>query len=136
MADKPLKIGLFDWLHSINMSKTDLMEQEGAVKQYDPFIIRRGVAQSLDTLDFASRMNELHYLEPELQYQYLLHSIPKKKRYSKWSKKQEVDENLTVVMEYYQVSLEKAQGYMKLLTQGQVNELRERLTGGGRGKRK
>ncbi|CAL9957127.1 clamp loader of DNA polymerase [Vibrio phage D528] len=133
MSDnKPVKYGLFDWLHSINVSKTNLMEQDGAAKQYDPFIIRRGIAQSLDTLDYASRMNELHHIEPELQYMYLLHSIPKKKRYSKWSKKQAVDENLTTIMEYYQVSLEKAQGYAKLLNQGQINELRERIKGGGR----
>ncbi|AUR97724.1 clamp loader A subunit [Vibrio phage 1.244.A._10N.261.54.C3] len=135
MSNPPVKIGLFDFLHSINVSKTDLMEREGALKQYDPFIIRRGVAQSLDTLDYASRMNELHYIEPALQYQYLLHSIPKKKRYSKWSKRQEVDQSLNVIMEYYQVSLEKAQGYRRLLNDGQVNELRERLTGGGRGKK-
>lgn len=130
---KQESIKLFDWLHSINFSKTDLMTGvDGAVKQYDPFIIRRGVAQSLDTIGFAGRMNELHHLSPELQYQYLLHSVPKKKRYDKWSKRNEVDENLKVIMEYYQISLEKATGYQKLLTQGQINELRERLKGGGR----
>lgn len=130
--EKVKKIGLFDFLHSINVSKTDLLE--GNEKQYEPFMINRGLAQNIDTLLTADRLNQLHHLPKDLQYRYALADIPQKKRYGKWSKKPEVNPDIELICNYYEVNREVAQGYLRLLKPEDIEDIRERMSGGGRKK--
>jgi len=122
---------LFDFIDSINHHGQDLMTSEQNERAYDPFMVRRGLGMNRETLFVASRMNELHELDSYAQYQYLLNVVPKKKRYSKWAKKTAVSDDIKVISDYYQINMTTATKYRKLLTDEQVAELKERLTGGG-----
>jgi hypothetical protein len=132
MAEE-VKVGLFDWLGALNTTKANLLN-EGSEKSYDPFIIRRGIAQNMDTVLLAQEMNKLHALPKRLQHDFFLFAITKKKRYGKWSKKEAAVEKLQTISTYYKVSLREAQEYAPLLTDDQVKELVERMDTGGRKK--
>lgn len=134
MSEQEKAPGLFDWAHSINVSKTNLMVSEIAEKGYDPFMINRCLAQNIDTLLSADRMNQLHHLPKDIHYAYLLADVSQKKRYGKWAKKPEVNKDLELICSYYEVNHEVAQGYLRLLKPEQIEELRERMSGGGRKK--
>uniref|UniRef100_A0AAU6W4K4 Clamp loader subunit n=1 Tax=Pseudomonas phage Cygsa01 TaxID=3138529 RepID=A0AAU6W4K4_9VIRU len=128
-----VKVGLFDWLGALNTTKADLLN-EASEKSYDPFIIRRGIAQNMDTVLLAQEMNKLHALPKRMQHDFFLRAITKKKRYGKWSKKESVLEKTQTISTFYNVSLREAQEYANLLTDDQVKELVERMDTGGRKK--
>ena len=82
-----MAIGLMDWLNSIGTSGSNLLvNDEDSIKDYVPFVINKGMSQSIDTVIFANEMNKVPWLDPELQYKFLLNSVSKKKRYTKWTK--------------------------------------------------
>lgn len=127
------KIGLFDWLGALNTTKSNLLN-EATEKSFDPFIIRRGIAQNIDTVLLAQEMNKLHGLPKVMQHDFFLGAITKKKRYGKWSKKESVLDKLQTISTYYTVSLREAQEYAALLSDDQVKELVDRMDTGGRKK--
>ena len=97
----------FDFLNEINHGKKDLMLDDidyQIEKQYNSFIINRGLSYFLDTIVDANEMNIRHHLDKKLQNAYLLNIIRKKKRFSKWHKA-EKSELLEIVMECYGIVL-------------------------------
>ena len=63
---------------------------------------------------------------------YLLNSIPKKKRFSKWFKKDAETESFRLVKEYYGYSDEKTKEALSLLTENQLAMIKEKLYKGGK----
>lgn len=126
----------FDYVKSIQETGEDIWIDGVSDKDYTPFVINRGLAQNLDTLMLAQEMNKRAILSPEMQYRYLLASIKKKKRYGKWSKKTELEDSNTLEMiaRYYEVNMERAAEYLKLLTTEQIDEIRRLTFTGGRSK--
>lgn len=123
--------GLFDYLESINSHKVDLMVDEAAEKAYDAFMVRRGLGMSKETIFLAARMNELHHLPDYMQYQYLLETVPKKKRFEKWAKKTPVSDDIKIIARHYQVNMTVASSYRKLMSEEQMEALKELVSGGG-----
>ena len=97
----------FDYLKAINETKKDIMVDDIAEKEYNPFIINRGLSFFRDTILYANEMNRFHHLDHRLQFDFFINIIKKKKRWSKWIKPQEVA-NLELIKEYYGYSNEKA----------------------------
>lgn len=118
----------FDYLNSINTTKKDIMEQEST---YNPYMINRGLSYFNDTVLYANEMNRYHHLDNKLQYHFLINSIRPRKRFSKWLKKSDPD-SVEVVKEYYGYSNEKARQVLSLLSDMQINELKQRLYKGGK----
>ncbi len=89
MAKDDGKIELFDWLHSVNFSKTNLMPEGLEDKNgFDLFMVRKAVGQSIDTLELADNMQrKMPRMPDDIQYQYMLAAVPKKKRFASWPKK-------------------------------------------------
>jgi hypothetical protein len=126
------KLSPFDYLNAINMTKEDLMEKDPQnVKDYNPFMVNKGLSYFSDTVMQANEMNRLYDTPKKWQFQYLLNSITKKKRFSKWHKA-DVSKDLSLVMEYFGYSSEKATVALGLLTQDQLKNIEERLHKGGR----
>jgi len=121
----------FVYVESIGSTGEDLMVSDEARKDYNPFMVNRALAQNIDTIMFAQEMNKLPGLDRELQYKFLLKAVSKKKRFNKWAKKAEVEPDLEVIMEVYQVSLEKATEIAALVTAEQMEVLKSRLDHGG-----
>tara|TARA_Y100001937_G_C7063008_1_gene304657 strand:+ start:370 stop:756 length:387 start_codon:yes stop_codon:yes gene_type:complete len=125
----------FDFLNAINYSKKDVMVDDIAEKEYNAFIINKGLSWFADTVIYANEMNRNHHLDGRLQFDFLINIIRKKNRFSKWMKPQEI-ENLELIKEYYGYSNEKAKSVLTLLSNADIEELKHRIYKGGRTKYK
>jgi len=123
---------LKDWLNSINLNKKDLMEEDPAAKkEYAPFIINKCMSGHIDTVLYANEMNMSHYMDKDMQYQFYLNSVRKRKRFSPWLRKDKV-KDLDVVKSYYGYSNEKAQQALRILSPEQIEFIKARLETGGK----
>lgn len=125
---------LIGFLDSIMVNGVNLLVDEEAEKAYAPFVINRGVAQSISTVLYAQEMNKRPGLTKEMHYSYLRKVIPKKKRYDKWPKKKDLGEDIQTIQAYYHVSVEKAQEYASILTDEQIAIIKTRMDTGGQRK--
>ena len=121
----------FDYLNAINYTKKDIMVDDIADKQYNPFMVNRGLSYFQDTVLMANEMNQYAHLDNRLQFDFLINIVRKRKRFSKWNKP-EVATDLDVIKEYYGYSNEKARMVHNLLTDNQITELRRKVFKGGR----
>jgi hypothetical protein len=79
----------------------------------------------------ANAMNMAPHTDKRMQYDYLLHSVRKFKRpFKAWTKRKE-DENMKIVKKYYYCSNEKAKEILSILTQDQIDQLKDKLDTGG-----
>lgn len=128
------KIGPFDFVQAINSTKQDLIADHAspahAEKDYVPFLVNRSLSYFADTARIANEMNRRHHIDNALQFQFLLHIVPKRRRISKWHKKA-ADESVDVIQQYYKCSRKEAEEYATLLTPDQVDVLRQRMFTGG-----
>jgi hypothetical protein len=122
---------LKDWLNSINMTKSNLMESDPeSKKDYAPYIINRCLSGHLDCVLFANEMNMNSYLDKDMQYSFYLNSLRKKKRFSPWIRKDKVN-NLECIKKYYGYNNEKASQALKILNKSQIDFIKQRLETGG-----
>ena len=122
---------LKDWLNSINFTKENLIEDPDAITSYPPYIINRCLSGHLDTVLFANEMNRYVNLDKDLQYTFYLNTLRKRKRFSPWLKKEQI-ENLDLVKKHYGYSNEKARVALTLLTKTQLEYIRNKHDMGGK----
>ncbi len=120
---------LKDWLNSINFTKEDIAEEDN-IKSYPAYIVNRCLSGHLDCIMFANEMNIHNHLDKDMQYQFYLNSLRKRKRFSPWLKKGKV-EDLNIVKQYYGYNNEKATQALRILTKEQLNYIKQRLDTGG-----
>lgn len=131
--DRRTTMSPFEYLNDITYGKKGIMVDDIAEKEYNAFIINRGLSMYSDTILYANEMNIHHTLDSRLQYDFFINIIRKQKRWSKWIKPQDID-NLELVKEYYGYSNEKAKSVLALLNNDQVEELKKRIYKGGKRK--
>ena len=123
---------LKEWLNSINITKNNLIDEEPDLeKQYPSYIVNRCMSGHIDAILLANEMNKRPNLPKKLQYDFFLNSIRKRKRYSPWLRKEQI-ENLELVKKYYGYSNEKAKQVLNILTREQLSFIRDRLETGGK----
>ena len=123
---------LKEWLNSINTNKNNLIDEDPDIeKQYPSYIVNRCMSGHIDAILLANEMNKRPNLPKKLQYDFFLNSIRKRKRYSPWLRKEQI-ENLDFVKRYYGYSNEKAKQVLNILTREQLSFIRDRLETGGR----
>lgn len=123
----------FEFVNSINYTKKDVMVDNIAEKEYNSFIINRSLSYFPDTVLFANEMNLNHHLDNRLQFDFFINIISKRKRFSKWLKPVEI-ENLELIKEYYGYSIEKAKSALSLMSNEQIEQLKQRIYKGGKRK--
>lgn len=122
----------FDFLNAINESKKDLIKEDPTTeKEYSAWMVNRGLSFFSDTVMYANEMNQRHQISNKWQFQFLLNSIPRKKRFSKWFKREE-EKHLRLVMDCYGYSSEKAKQVLTILTPEQLKTIEEKQYTGGR----
>lgn len=122
---------LKDWLNSINFTKENLLTDDPTLsKEYPPFIINRCLSGHLDCILFANEMNKYHFLDKDMQYNFYINIVRKRKRFSPWLKKEKVSD-LEYVKRYYQYNNEKASQALKILSNEQIEFIKQRLETGG-----
>ena len=113
----------FDLAADITNGKVGLITKENA-KDYNAFMVNKILSYYPDTLLYAQQMNEMPHLPLDMQYDYLMGSIKKKKRWAKWNKK-EKSTDLLAVATYYNTSYRIARQYLAVLTDDQLKVIRD-----------
>ena len=120
----------FDFVNSITYGKNNLIQEPYQERAYVPFIVNQALSYYSDTVLYANQMNLNAHLDNKLQYDYLRHSITRKRRFSKWIKTHE-SEDVDAVRRYYKYSWRKAAEAVKVLTADQLADIKTRLNQGG-----
>ena len=127
-----MKYELKDWLNSINFNKDNLIaEDPEAIGSYPPYIVNRCLSGHLDTVLFANEMNKYSNIDKDMQYSFFLYTLRKRKRFSPWLKKEQI-EDLDLVKKHYGYSNEKAKVAVTLLTKTQLETIRNKHDMGGK----
>lgn len=113
----------FDWLNSICETKENLLEKEVPVSEYVPFMVNRGLSQHADTAEVAQYMNRNHHLDKDMQYHFLLLTVPKRRRRGKWAKAEKNDD-VDLVARFYGYNRRLAASALKLLTPEQLKVIK------------
>lgn len=127
---KQPNISPFDFINAINYTKENLIVDDWSEKQYQPYIVNKGLSYSPDTVVCANEMNSRPHLAKKLQFDFLINTIRSRKRFVKWIKSEKI-EALDVVKDYYGYSTEKARQVLSMLNSEQINLLKQKLKKGG-----
>ena len=121
------------YLNSINLNKKSVLDTDdpGWEKNYPPYIINKCMSHHMDTVLYANEMNMKHDIPSRLQYDFYIHIVRPRKRFSPWGKQDKV-KDLDVVKQYYGYSNEKALQVLKILSNEQINFIKQRLEIGGK----
>ena len=118
-------------VRSILQSKKNVFENDPDLKDYNPFIINRALSFHPDCIPYVEEMNRLHFLDKDMQYQYLINTIrPMKRKFAPWQKSQ-VEKDIECVKEYFGYSNKKAREAMRILTNEQIDEIKRKTDKGG-----
>lgn len=129
------KYPLGDWLTSVNFSKEDLRDREDGevwMKKYPAYIINRCLSGHIDAVLLVNELNRWYGLDNDLQYSFYLNSLRKKRRFSPWQKKEQV-EDFDLIKKYFKYSDEKARDALRILTKDQIELIRSKMNTGGKG---
>jgi hypothetical protein len=123
---------LKDYLNSINFNKKNLMNSDDKewIKKYPAYIVNRILSGFSDTIMLVNEVNRNHFLDKDMQYQFLLNSIRSKKRYSPFLRANKL-KDIECVKEFYGYSNEKAKSALDILTNDQLKLIKEKLYKGG-----
>lgn len=121
----------FEFANAICDTKKNLIVDDISEKSYNPFMVNRSLSYHYDTVLLANEMNQRSFLDKKLQFDFLINTVRKKKRFAKWAKPISSDD-LEVVKEYYGYSNEKARQVLPLLNSDQMGQLTQRMYKGGK----
>ena len=123
---------LKDWLNSINQTKNNLINEDPSLeKEYSPYVVNKCLSGSIDCVLIANEMNINPSLSKKLQYDFLINTVRVKKRFSPWIRKEKI-KDIDAVKSYYGYSNEKAEQSLKILSEEQLNFIKQKLDTGGR----
>ena len=121
----------FDYVNSILQNKKNLIVDELTEKDYSPFLVNRTLSYHKDCILYANEMNRRHLADKKLQYDFLLNTIRSQKRpFAKWVKA-EKSEDLECIKQVFGLSDQKAREAKRLLSDEQIQQLKEQTDTGG-----
>jgi hypothetical protein len=128
MIEEP---SLFDYLNDISTEKKYLFDSE-VNKNYNTFMINRGLAQHIDTIMYANEVNKRPSMSKRMAHDFLFYSIEPKKRYGKWVKSEIEDEDLLKLLkEMYSINDEVACMYLRLSDKEELKSLVKKFNSKG-----
>lgn len=121
-----------DYLPAINHTKKNLMDSDDPMweKKYPAFMVNKVLSGFQDTVMLSNEMNRNHFLDRDMQFQFLLNSIRSKKRFTPFLRASKI-KDIECVKEYYGYSNEKAKSALDILTKEQLKLIKESLYKGG-----
>ena len=121
----------FDYVNSILQNKKNLIVDELTEKDYSPFLVNRTLSYHKDCILYANEMNRRHLADKKLQYDFLLNTVRSQKRpFAKWVKA-EKSEDLECIKQVFGLSDQKAREARRLLSNEQIQKLKEQTDTGG-----
>lgn len=121
----------FDYVNEILYGKKNLIVDEFTEKEYLPFIVNRALSYHYDCILYANEMNQRPFLDKKCQNSFLINTVRSRKRpFAKWVKS-EKSEDLECIKKVFNYSDSKAKDVLRLLSEEQIQKLKEEtLTGG------
>ena len=121
-----------DYLPAINHTKKNLMDSDDVMweKKYPAFMVNKVLSGFSDTIMLTNEMNRNHFLDRDMQFQFLLNSIRSKKRFTPYLRASKI-KDIECVKEYYGYSNEKAKTALDILTKEQLKLIKDSLYKGG-----
>lgn len=123
------EMDVWKMIHAISNKSVYPLENQSNARVYVPWIANRFFASFIDTFEEAATMNSCHFLDNDMQIDYMFHSISPKKRYKPWLKKSESDKKREAMLEdvakALKCSKKRASEYMSLLNDNQKKALLE-----------
>lgn len=121
----------FDFVKEILQGKKDIMVDSDTEGKYSPFLVNRSLSYHLDCIAFANEMNRRHHLDNRMQFDFLLNTVRSKKRpFTKWAKS-EKSEDISCIKQIFGFSDKKAYDALSLLSEEQIQQLKEKADTGG-----
>jgi hypothetical protein len=121
----------FDYVNAILQNKKQIIVDEITEKGYVPFMVNRSLSYHKDCIIYANEMNRRHFLDKKLQNDFLINTIRGHKRpFTKWVKS-EKSEDIECVKLVYGLSDSKAREALRLLSDEQIQKLKEKTDTGG-----
>jgi hypothetical protein len=122
---------VWDMVNSVSDTKKNLLEEDVEnIKIYEPYLVNKSLSYHNDALMYANEMNKNFFIDKDMQYNFYINILRKRKRFSSWIKKEKVDD-LECIKSYYNYSNEKALQALKLLSEDQINFIKKQLDTGG-----
>ena len=121
------------YLNAINHQKIDLMDGEDEFweKKYPAYIVNKCLSAFPECILYVNELNKMHHLDKRLQFQFLLNSIGRKKRFSKWLRTNKI-KNLEYVKEYYGYNNDKARQALDILDNEEIEYIKKIISRGGK----
>jgi hypothetical protein len=121
----------FDYVNAILYGKKQMIVDELTEKEYVPFLVNRSLSFHNDCIMYANEMNRRRFLDKKLQNDFLLNTVRSRKRpFAKWVKS-EKSEDIECVKQAYGLSDSKAREALRLLSDEQIQKLKEQTDIGG-----
>lgn len=127
--------GLFDIIGLIHSK--DHYPDEDEMKEYTSFMGNRAMSQFQELIFFAEAMNENWGIPKDANFAFYYHGIPKKKRFTKWAKKDDdEDEKIKKIKAYYNYSTIKAREIIPIIDRLEMwDQIEKELDRGGASKK-
>ncbi len=126
-------MNLSEYLTSINFSKSALMDGDPTglyEKEYVPLVINKCLSYFPDSILDANQCNQMSHLSSKMQFDYLRLSLRKRKRFSKWLKRED-DDKLSLIKKHYNYSNQRAREVLSLLSEEQIQNIEALYNTGG-----
>lgn len=121
----------FDFIKAINETKESLIVDEWSEKQYNSYLVNKGLSFGKDTIYAANAMNSRPHLDKALQFYFFINIIRQRKRFNKWIKPEKI-EAIEVIKEYYGYSTEKAYQVLSIFNDEKITTMKNSIYKGGR----
>jgi|LWDU01.1.fsa_nt_gi hypothetical protein len=116
---KRTKIPMKGWLESINYTKKNLMDPENE-SGYIPFVINKILSGSIDCLFEVQFTNMYGNMSKRLHYDFLRHSVTKKRRFAPYIKKKEKTHAINAIKDHYNYSDKRAEEIIDLIGENRL----------------
>lgn len=127
---KEKKVSPFDLAHDLTTRErydSDVSE----MKSYTKFLLNRTLSYHLDLIVYANEMNIHIDVSDKLHYDYMHHSIDKKRRSKKFWAKSKKYEHLDMVKEYFNYSTPKTLSALSVLSDKDIEAIKNLMNKGG-----
>ena len=119
----------FDFVKAINEGNDIISLSDNpklAENIYVPFLTNRAFSYFSDTIYFANEMNRGYMLDNKLQFDFYINIVRPKKRFAKWAKSEKTGD-VSIIMEYYGYSKQKAITALSVLNEEQIELIKRKV---------
>jgi hypothetical protein len=117
----------WDYVNTVMKPKQKNMmrgQDEQAEKEYNAYRVNRELSKHQDCIMWANEMNRYSHLDKLLQYEFFINTIRKQKRKFVERQKEEKNDSVDLIMEFFGYGRSEAKQALTVLTPSQVDQIR------------